>query len=54
MTLVDGESGVMKGVKEVDVEITDDESDVEKVEGTGCGVRRKRTIRLIIRSRAFL
>lgn len=56
-TLVDGEAGVMQGIKEMEVEITDDESEQEEDEGAntiGCGIKRKRTIRLIIRSRAFL
>lgn len=55
-TLVDGESGSMKGVKKMDVEISDEESESEDAVNSGndCGVKRKRTIRLIIRSRAFL
>lgn len=55
-TLVDGEAGIMKGIKEMEVEVTDDESDTEDADAdnNGCGIKRKRTIRLIIRSRAFL
>lgn len=50
-TLVgDGE----QGIKEVDVEITDDESDPDERVDEGCDLKRKRTIRVIIRSRAFL
>lgn len=51
-TLVGGDLGYMKE-KELDVEVTDDEEDV-KDGGEACGVKRKRTIRVIIRSRAFL
>jgi myosin protein heavy chain len=48
-TLVGGEVGE----KEVDVDVTDDE--LESGDGgEGCGVKRKRTIRVVIRSRAFL
>lgn len=45
-----------QGVKEVDIEITDDESgsDHQGAEGDRCGVKRRRTIRVVIRSRAFL
>ncbi|KAF2847399.1 hypothetical protein T440DRAFT_520969 [Plenodomus tracheiphilus IPT5] len=60
-TLIAGsDSGVMQGIKQVDVEITDDEAEdsdgeaEDKDPDFGCGVKRKRTIRLIIRSRAFL
>lgn len=50
------QGGVMKGVKEMDIEVTDDEdADAAEQPGpTGSGIKRKRTIRLIIRSRAFL
>lgn len=48
-TLVGGEFGE----KEVDMEVSESEEENEQQEG-GCGVRRKRTIRVIIRSRAFL
>jgi myosin heavy chain 9/10/11/14 len=47
-TLVDDET-----LKEVDIEITDDEDDSDGLE-KGTGLKRKRTIRVIIRSRAFL
>lgn len=58
-TLVGGdEAGVMQGVKTMDMDITDDEdasaSASASANQTGGGVKRKRTIRLIIRSRAFL
>ncbi|KAL6711588.1 hypothetical protein ACN47E_004522 [Coniothyrium glycines] len=56
-TLVGEESAeFLQGVKKVDVEVTDDDSEDGDVGGSGdeCGVKRKRTIRLIIRSRAFL
>jgi len=54
-TLVDGdEAGVMQGVKTMDMEITDDEDSSTEPAQMGGGVKRKRTIRLIIRSRAFL
>lgn len=44
---------VEESVKEI--EITDDEdSGVEDVDKDGCGLKRKRTIRIVIRSRAFL
>lgn len=38
------------GEKEVDVDVTDSEEE----ENDECGVKRKRTIRVVIRSRAFL
>jgi hypothetical protein len=40
----------------VEIEVTDDEaSSVDENEsGDGCGVKRKRTIRVVIRSRAFI
>lgn len=59
-TLVEGEE---QGVKEVDIEVDDDhdgeeeraETTVDGVDsGIDCGVRRKRTVRVVIRSRAFL
>ncbi|KAF1931919.1 uncharacterized protein M421DRAFT_323221 [Didymella exigua CBS 183.55] len=44
--------------KEVEIEVSDSEppSDVESDAGPqdGCGIKRKRTIRVVIRSRAFL
>jgi hypothetical protein len=45
----------MFGEKEIDMEVTDSEGEGE-VESPAeeCGVKRKRTIRVIIRSRAFL
>ncbi|KAH9880990.1 hypothetical protein J1614_001483 [Plenodomus biglobosus] len=60
-TLIAGsDEGIMQGIKQMDVEITDNEasdSDAEahdKDPDFSCGIKRKRTIRLIIRSRAFL
>jgi hypothetical protein len=56
-TLVGGESGHVKE-KEVDIEVTDNESDgdagISRDVDDGGGIRRKRTIRVVIRSRAFL
>jgi hypothetical protein len=55
-TLVDIDGELYKE-KEVEIDITDSEpeSDVENDESQeGCGVKRKRTIRVIIRSRAFI
>lgn len=52
--------GRMQGVKEVDLEITDDESEAggdaefDQDAAPGGGIKRKRTIRVVIRSRAFL
>lgn len=54
-TLVGAETSYIKE-KEIDVDITDseDNADDEDLAGEGCGVKRRRTIRVIIRSRAFL
>ena len=41
------------GEKEIDVDVTDDEASEVEQEGE-CGIKRKRTIRVVIRSRAFL
>lgn len=41
----------------MEIEITDDEAssvDESEAGGDGCGVKRKRTIRVVIRSRAFI
>jgi hypothetical protein len=51
-TLVGGDWSYVKE-KEVDIEVTDDEED-ERSGVEACGVKRKRTIRVVIRSRAFL
>jgi len=42
------------GEKEIDVDITDDEASEEEDKEGECGIKRKRTIRVVIRSRAFL
>jgi hypothetical protein len=52
-TLVGVESGLY-GQKEIDMEVTDEESASEEEREEAGGVKRKRTIRVIIRSRAFL
>jgi hypothetical protein len=54
-TLVGHETNGMFGEKEIDMEVTDSDGDGD-VESPAeeCGVKRKRTIRVIIRSRAFL
>lgn len=56
-TLVEVDGELYKE-KEVEIEISDSEpeSDVESEAGPqdGCGVKRKRTIRVVIRSRAFI
>jgi myosin protein heavy chain len=53
-TLVGNETG-MFGEKEIDMEVTDSEGEGEiESPAEECGVKRKRTIRVIIRSRAFL
>lgn len=53
-TLVGNETS-MFGEKEIDMEVTDsDRDDDEEAKAEECGVKRKRTIRVIIRSRAFL
>jgi myosin protein heavy chain len=45
----------MQGVKEVDMDITDDESEAgDDGDSAVGGINRKRTIRVVIRSRAFL
>jgi hypothetical protein len=52
--------GLEYGDKEIDMEVTDSEGEGDQEQGQGippegdCGVKRKRTIRVIIRSRAFL
>jgi hypothetical protein len=50
--------GLEYGDKEIDMEVTDsedEEQDQEQAQSLeDCGVKRKRTIRVIIRSRAFL
>jgi hypothetical protein len=48
-TLVDGGY-----VKEVEISDDDDSVQNDEVDGEVCGIKRKRTIRVIIRSRAFL
>lgn len=60
-TLIAGsDEGIMQGIKQMDVEITDNEASDSDGEAHdrdpdfSCGIKRKRTIRLIIRSRAFL
>lgn len=57
-TLVEVDGELYKE-KEVEIEVSDSEpgSDVESDAGSpqdGCGVKRKRTIRVVIRSRAFI
>lgn len=56
-TLVEVDGELYKE-KEVEIEVSDSEppSDVESDAGPhgGCGVKRKRTIRVVIRSRAFI
>lgn len=56
-TLVEVDGELYKE-KEVEIEVSDSEpeSDVESLAGPqdGCGVKRKRTIRVVIRSRAFI
>lgn len=52
-TLVGGEPD-MVGEKEIEMEVTDSEGEQEQVEQDGPGIKRKRTIRVIIRSRAFI
>ncbi|KAI8938487.1 hypothetical protein NX059_004379 [Plenodomus lindquistii] len=56
-------TGIMQGIKQVDLEISDDDDDGETSDLEPAdkdpdflpgGLKRKRTIRLIIRSRAFL
>jgi len=42
------------GEKEVEVDITDDEGEGRDGDGGGGRVKRRRTIRVVIRSRAFL
>ena len=45
----------MQGIKEVDMDITDDESEAgDDGDSAVGGIKRKKTIRVIIRSRAFL
>jgi hypothetical protein len=44
----------MYGEKEVEMEVDDSEDEEDGRDGGDCGVKRKRTIRVIIRSRAFL
>jgi hypothetical protein len=45
----------MQGVKEVDMDITDDESEAgDDGDSAVGGIKRKKTIRVVIRSRAFL
>lgn len=44
-----GEGEGEVGEKEIEVDVTDDEGEEQE-----CGVKRKRTIRVVIRSRAFL
>lgn len=54
-TLIGNETSGMFGQKEIDMEVTDDESvngDDDRDEA--CRLKRKRTIRVVIRSRAFL
>jgi myosin protein heavy chain len=46
-TLIGAEGEV--GEKEIEVDVTDDEGEEQE-----CGLKRKRTIRVVIRSRAFL
>jgi myosin protein heavy chain len=47
--------GRMQGVKEMDVEFTDDESEAgDEGDSAVGGIKRKRTVRVVIRSRAFL
>jgi hypothetical protein len=51
----DKEMGRMQGVKHVDIEVTDDESEAgDDGDSAVGGIKRKRTIRVVIRSRAFL
>lgn len=53
-TLVNEEIGE-QGVKKVDIELVDSDDEAGAMDsGNECGVGRKRTIRVIIRSRAFL
>lgn len=58
-TLVEVDGELYKE-KEVEIEVSDSESDsnpnsdAESVGDRPCGVRRKRTIRVVIRSRAFI
>ena len=56
-TLVEVDGELYKE-KEVEIEVSDSEagSDAESDAGPqdGCGVKRKRTIRVVIRSRAFI
>lgn len=56
-TLVEVDGELYKE-KEVEIEVSDSEfeSDVESEAGSrdGCGIKRKRTIRVVIRSRAFI
>lgn len=67
--IASSDQGVMQGIKQMDLEITDNEvsdsdadADVDAsppphdhlAHSAGRGLKRKRTIRLIIRSRAFL
>ena len=45
----------MQGVREVDMDFTDDESEAgDDGDSAVGGIKRKRTIRVVIRSRAFL
>jgi hypothetical protein len=45
----------MQGVKEVDMDITDDESEAgDDGDSAVGGIKRKKTVRVVIRSRAFL
>jgi hypothetical protein len=57
-TLVGHDHSGMFGEKEVEMEVTDsegeDNANEELARTDECGVKRKRTIRVIIRSRAFL
>jgi hypothetical protein len=51
----DKDKGRMQGVKHVDIEVTDDESEAgDDGDSAVGGIKRKRTIRVVIRSRAFL
>jgi hypothetical protein len=52
---LDEDAGTMQGVKEVDMDITDDESEAgDDGDSAVGGIKRKKTVRVVIRSRAFL
>jgi myosin protein heavy chain len=53
-TLVGAGECYYKDVEVSESEIGDEERENEGEDGGGCGIKRKRTIRVIIRSRAFL